>query len=248
MTVNRNMEALIQRSLDETMSDAEMAELARHLAAHPEEASRLEELRRQNDLIAASVPTPSHEHLRALRQRASIVHPPVLRIAASIVIFALGVGLGTVLPDHQGERHADLMAFAGQAKAAHALYVTEVLHPVEVAADEKDHLQSWLSNRLGAVIIAPQLGETGYHLIGGRLLPAGDQASALFMYENADGDRLSLLAKHGASNHKQSFRFHEDSGYLVVSWQDGSWQYSLVGQAARVSMDRIARIVHGQLI
>jgi anti-sigma factor RsiW len=164
------------------------------------------------------------------------------------VIFAAGLGLGYSLPFSNRDAPTDLARFASQAKAAHSLYVSEVLHPVEVAASEKDHLQTWLSNRLGAAIIAPQLGETGFPLIGGRLLPAGDQASALFMYENGNGDRLSLLATHGSTKQSQSFRFQEENGYLVVFWQDGPWQYSLVGDQKREPMGQIARLIHGQMI
>jgi anti-sigma factor RsiW len=109
-------------------------------------------------------------------------------------------------------------------------------------------LQTWLSNRLGAAIIAPKLGETGFSLIGGRLLPAGDKASALFMYENAQGNRISLLATHGTKDQSQSFRFHETGGYLTIFWQDGPWRYSLVGDIPREPMDEIARAIHGQLL
>lgn len=248
MTLTPAIEELIQRSIDGELSDADRQRLDRHLARHPDDAERHDAIRRQSDLLARGVPVPSSAHLRSLRNRAQPTSSPVTKLAASIAIFAVGLGVGYALPSGGGGTDTDLMAFAREAEAAHSLYVTEVLHPVEVAASQKDHLQTWLSNRLGAAIIAPQLGETGFSLIGGRLLPAGDRASALFMYENAQGDRLSLLATHGASSKSQSFRFQKDDGYLVVFWQDGPWQYSLVGDQQREPMDQIARLVYDQLI
>lgn len=248
MTLPPSIEALIQRGIDGELSTEERARLDLYLSVHPDAAEQYQALRRQSELLSRAVPTPSAAHLRELRNRAARSPATGVRLAASIAIFAVGLGLGYALPSGRTSAPSDLVAFARDAEAAHALYVSEVLHPVEVGASQKDHLQTWLSNRLGSAIIAPQLGDSGFTLIGGRLLPAGERASALFMYENAEGDRLSLLATHGPSTKSQSFRFQEDGGYLTVYWQDGPWQYSLVGDQPRDPMNQIARLVHGQMI
>jgi anti-sigma factor RsiW len=248
MTLNRFTEELFQRCIDGEASPEERERLERHLATHPDDAALYNQMRRQSELISKAIPVPSTAHLQKLRNNAENRPNPRLRLVASVAIFAAGLSLGSVLPVKRGAEPAGLEVFAKQANAAHSLYVSEVLHPVEVAASEKDHLQTWLSNRLGATIIAPRLAETGYTLIGGRLLPAGDQASALFMYENQQGDRLSLLATHGDSSESQAFRFHQSEGYLTVFWQDGPWRYSLVGNQKRKPMGQIARLIHGQMI
>lgn len=250
MTQRNAIEKLIQSAIDGELPAEERARLEKHLASHPEDAARMREMQRHSGLIGEAVPVPSEAHLSGLKKRAERAAAPAAgwRIAASVALFAAGLGFGYVLPKHNPSAIGDIAVFAEHARAAHSLYVSEVMHPVEVAATEKDHLQTWLSNRLGAAIIAPQLGGTGFSLIGGRLLPAGDQASALFMYENANGDRLSLLATHGTSRGSQSFRFHEAKGYLTISWQDGPWQYSLVGALERDPMGLIARNIHEQLI
>lgn len=272
MNLNDRIEQLIQRSIDGELSGDERRTLDQHLADHPEDAARISAHRHQSGLIAQAVPKVSAAHLRSLRAQAgagansgartgarsgaSAGPVPRLRLVASVAIFALGFGIGMAMSGARGSAPSglpvDLTDFARHARAAHALYESEVLHPVEVSSDQKDHLQSWLSNRLGAPIIAPRLGETGYSLIGGRLLPVGNRASALFMYENQSGARLSLMATHrGQGTHagqNKSFQFRAEGGYLAVSWQDGPWQYTLVGQGARKTMGQIARIAHGQLI
>ena len=50
-------------------------------------------------------------------------------------------------------------AYVRSAINAHQIYVPERRHPVEVWADETPHLTAWLSNRLGAPISAPPLGD-----------------------------------------------------------------------------------------
>src|SRR5262249_59778523 len=83
-------------------------------------------------------------------------------------------------------------SFAQEAAAAHLLYTAEVRHPVEVAGDQAGHLDQWLSKRLGGEVHAPHLSELGYRLVGGRLLSSADGPAGLFMYENANGARVTL--------------------------------------------------------
>lgn len=82
--------------------------------------------------------------------------------------------------------------FIHQAALAHAVYVPEVRHPVEVDASQEAHLVQWLSKRLGRALKAPRLTELGFELVGGRLLPGAEGARALFMYQDARGERVTL--------------------------------------------------------
>ncbi len=250
MTNQNAIDVLIQAAIDGQISKSERKQLDNHLDQNPEVFAEYSEMLRQADLLRASIPIPSPEHLLNLRAKAERSAPlkQPMRMAASAALFAVGIALGNFFPVSSFSASSSTSNFAKHAHAAHSLYVTEVLHPVEVAASERDHLQTWLSNRLGAAIIAPKLGDTGFTLIGGRLLPTGNQATALFMYENTNGDRISLLATHGQNDTKQSFRFHEAKDYLTISWRDGPWQYSLVGSLDRDPMGKIAKNIHGQLI
>lgn len=251
MTDKREIEDLLSAAADGALNAPERARLDAHLAAHPEDALRIDDLRRQTALLRAGVPEPDPTRLAALQRSAGTPAPGARtgwQIAAAVALFAAGLGTGIVASQRMVAQPDTLITFANQALAAHGLYVSEVLHPVEVVATQRDHLQTWLSNRLGAAVIAPELGETGFQLIGGRLLPAGDQAAALFMYENQSGDRLSLVVTHGSAGTPQAFRFEQASDMLAVSWQDGPWQYALVGDLPRAPMEAIAQDIYGQLI
>jgi anti-sigma factor RsiW len=134
---------------------------------------------------------------------------------------------------------------------AHAAYVPEVRHPVEVTASEEQHLVAWLSKRLSTPIRAPSLVGAGYQLLGGRLLPpthASDPAPmALLMYENAQGRRLSLLVKRESTNTETAFRFSEDGATRVFYWIDGPLGYALTGDLPKDELQSVARLVYRQL-
>jgi anti-sigma factor RsiW len=134
---------------------------------------------------------------------------------------------------------------------AHAAYVPEVRHPVEVAANEQQHLVAWLSKRLSTPLRTPSLDTAGYQLLGGRLLPPTDSSDpapiAMLMYENAQGRRLSLLVKRESTNRETAFRFSEEGSTRVFYWIDGPLGYALAGDLPRDELQVIARLVYRQL-
>ncbi len=79
------------------------------------------------------------------------------------------------------------------AVAAFRTYVVEAVHPVEVRADEKPHLVTWLSKRLGRAVTTPDLTAYGFRLMGGRLLPAGSESAAMLMYDDDHGTTADAL-------------------------------------------------------
>jgi anti-sigma factor RsiW len=134
-----------------------------------------------------------------------------------------------------------------QAAVAHAVFVPEVRHPVEVGADQQAHLVGWLSKRLGAPLKPPQLDEVGYQLVGGRLLPGDSGEVAQFMYENAARNRLTLYIRPDAPKAADTaFRYARENGIDVFYWTDSRFGYALSGNTGREDMLRLATLVFQQ--
>jgi anti-sigma factor RsiW len=135
-----------------------------------------------------------------------------------------------------------------QAAIAHAVYAPEVRHPVEVGADQHEHLVRWLSKRLGTDLKAPVLTREGYELVGGRLLPGDTGAVAQFMYQDGQGRRLTLyvsrVAKDGGDT---AFRYSRENEVSVFYWIDGTVAYALSGAMSRENLLAVATSVYKQL-
>ena len=190
-------------------------------------------------LLAAAVPPAG----RALRFPRSLA--PALGLAATLIV---GVGLGWLLRDALIERAGTPTTFARQAAFAHALYAADVNRPVEIWAAEEKRLVSWLTKRLGFQVRAPDLNSVGYALVGGRLVAGNEKPTALFMYENADKQRLSLqVRKQAAGPDETAFRYAEESGVSVFYWIDDACGYALSGNVDRAQLLKIAHVVYGQL-
>ncbi|MGI3168910.1 anti-sigma factor family protein [Pseudooceanicola sp. C21-150M6] len=251
-------ELLIHLYVDGELTEEEARAFERRMEEDADLAARVADLLSQNDRIRSEIPMPSEGHLNRLLEGAGSnpdrSNPdgvrrfaplaPLARIAAAVGLLALGGAGGFGLATLGGgvAPVADLDTTATQ---AHVLYAAEVVHPVEVTAGQRDHLDGWLSNRLGAEIAAPDLTGQGYDLVGGRLLPFAGQGAAQFMYETGDGSRLTLYAVTTDAPAQSSFRFRQEGALMAVTWQEGIWRYALVGVAGRAAMAEIAQYIHG---
>jgi len=172
------------------------------------------------------------------------------QLAAAMAWLALGAMLGYALPRPAAVPAGSdpLAALPRAAAIAHAVYVPEVRHPVEVGAEQQTHLVAWLSKRLGSPLRVPELGSTGFMLVGGRLLPGSDGgAVAQFMYQNETGQRLTLYVRHNASSPETAFRFATEDQLSVFYWVDGGMGYALSAKLPRDGLLRIAELVYRQL-
>jgi anti-sigma factor RsiW len=168
---------------------------------------------------------------------------PLGRFAAALVWVIVGGVIGYSL---QGRLGVDgyLRPLAVEAAYAHAVFVPEVRHPVEVSVDQKEHLNAWLSKRLNRPISAPDLRSAGYALIGGRLLPDGHRPAAQFMFEDDAGQRITLYIRHALDTRETSFRHAQEEELGIVYWVDEGLAYALIAAAGRDELIAAARIVY----
>lgn len=172
-----------------------------------------------------------------------------LRVAA---VFVAGLALGLALaPFVLPSREAPTAAGAGfptRAARAHAVYVSEVRHPVEVDASQQDHLVAWLSKRLNMPLRIPVLASEGFELLGGRLLPGNDGPVAQFMYQDASGARLTLyVSRRSGADSPTAFRFAQEGKVSVFYWIDRDSGYALSSELPRATLARVSNAVYRQL-
>ena len=143
-------------------------------------------------------------------------------------------------------QQAAVSVTAVDAMSAHRVFVVEKLHPVEVGVAQEAHLVQWLSRRVGHALAVPDLTEQGYALMGGRLLPAGNEAAAQFMYESGLGQRLTVYVRASGGSDTQ-FRFVQGPGVSAFSWIDQGLGFAIVGGMDRSQLLTIADNVYQQV-
>ena len=248
-------EADVHAYVDGQLASERAAHVEAALASDAELAARVADMRKRNaELRDALDPILAEPIPARLLEAAAMPAPtaglyrrfaPALALAATLV---LGIGLGWLGSGALIERAGTPTTFARQAAFAHALYAADVNRPVEIWAPEEKRLVSWLTKRLGFAVHAPDLNGIGYSLVGGRLVAGNEKPTALFMYENADKERLSLQVRKQASGTGETgFHYAVENGVGVFYWIDDTCGYAISGNVDRGQLLKIAQIVYGQL-
>ncbi len=234
---------------DGQLDDARRIEVEAHLAHHADAAEAVRVWRKQNEALrqlynpVLNQPVPQ----RLLALRAPRRRWPYYALAAGAM--GMSFGLGWMLRAYEAERHAaSIAALPRRAALAYAVYAPEVRHPVEVGADQQEHLVKWLSRRLGHELRVPVLTQQGFELVGGRLLPAAKGPGAQFMYQDAKGQRITLYVSLRDNEPRDTaFRFSQEDKISVFYWIDGKLGYALSGEMDRASLLNVATAVYRQL-
>lgn len=243
--------------LDGELPAEERLAIEAWLASHPEDAARLEQLRRVGELIKdrygaiAEEPVPAALTAAFLRGRDAGAGVRMwLQLAAAIVLLlaggVAGYGLRGITAEEQVAQEAQV-AFVDEALGAHTIYASEVRHPVEVAASEEDHLVKWLTKRIGADVRAPSLAAQHFRLMGGRLLAAVSDPAAQFMYEDDRGRRLTLYVRQAGPLENTAFQFADHDGLSAFYWIDKPLAYAIIAELPREELLTVTRAVYEQL-
>lgn len=169
--------------------------------------------------------------------------------AAAAVLLAIG-GAGGYLAASLAGGHDDGAQdqLAEEAIAAHVVYAAEKRHAVEVPASDLDHMETWLSNRIGMKLVAPDLTDDGFHLVGGRLLPAGGHRAAMLLYEDGEGNRLSLFVTAEPAAHGKGTYAQAGEGPRAVYWLDKGYGCAVVGSLPDARLGKVAKRAYEQLL
>lgn len=246
--MNTITEADLHAYADGHLDDARRLQADAYLAHNPAAAESVRVWREQNEALRALYNPVLNEALpqRLLGLRAPRRHWPSYALAAGAM--GASFALGWMAQSHRTDPFVEAAGLPRRAAVAYAVYAPEVRHPVEVGADQQEHLVKWLSKRLGHELKVPVLTQQGFELVGGRLLPGGKGPVAQFMYQDAKGQRITLyVSLRDTEPRETAFRFSQEDKVAVFYWIDGKLGYALSGETNRESLLSVATVVYRQL-
>ncbi|TMJ36717.1 MAG: anti-sigma factor [Alphaproteobacteria bacterium] len=231
---------------DGEIAGQESRALDERLAGDPEARAKVEAWRRQRSLLKEAFDPVLDETVppqikAALRHRRGFSLSPYA-IAAALALLLIGAGAGWFTSLQMNAPKA--MQFADLAIEAHEIYTREQRHAVEVAANDSEHLTSWLSKRIGQKLVIPDLSARGYTFLGGRLLAAGTQPAAQLMYEDQSKRRITIFLTANQAGAESKFIVEEKHGITACYWLDGPLGFVIAGEESRDDMMALAHIVY----
>ena len=234
---------------------AERTAVETWLHEHPEDAAMVrlwaadaEGLRAR---LAPMLDEPVPEALRATVLRRPFVSTRGAMAAAAAGLLLLGGALGGGGVWQWQQRQAQLAAakvpagWVQRAAAAHAVYVPEPRHAVEVKAQE-EHLARWLTRRIDIPVKLFDLREQGFELVGGRLLPDGNGKGAQLMYQDAQGLRVTVYLRKPEVGTPAAFRYERQGDNGLFYWVESGAGYALVGALPKEQLLALAQSIYAQ--
>ncbi|MBM3569755.1 MAG: anti-sigma factor [Alphaproteobacteria bacterium] len=240
-------DAELHRLVDGRLDTTRLLAVEARLAGSPEEAARVAAYRAQNAGLHALFDPVLDEPIPARLLRPQPQASWGTRIAAAVVLLAIGAAGGWFARDALPTAPA-VPVLVERAATAHVVYVPEMRRPVEVAAGEKANLQTWLTNRMKRPILVPDLAAAGYSFVGGRLLPGERGPASQLMYQDTAGLRVTLYMKgEPESAAPAAFRLAHAEGVGVMHWNDRGLGFALVGAVEPAALERLAHLIYGQI-
>jgi len=136
---------------------------------------------------------------------------------------------------------------AREAIANHVVYTTDRKRPTELGAEQRDDLARWVSNRLGRPVAPPDLSSTGFHYMGGRLAATPQGPAGQFMYQNAEGARLTIFVLPLRDAPDTPTRTVDVGATDGCAWIDKGVGYTVVAPVSPEELHRLANDVRRQL-
>jgi anti-sigma factor RsiW len=259
---------MLSAYVDGELADGERERVEAHLRDDPEAAARVRLWRADREALRMTLDAQLHDpvpqRLAAIVRDGQPAAPPrpwlKAAMAAGLLLAGGLIGALATWSGMQSTQQARMaQRWTQRAIAAHAVYVPEVRHPVEVSVREgsaeqqraqEEHLVKWLTKRLGLPVVAFDLSAQGFALVGGRLLPdepRAGQPGAQLMYQNDAGQRVTVyMRKPEPGNTDVAIRFEQQGEFGMYYWVDGDYGCAITGRMPREQLLALAEAVYKQ--
>jgi anti-sigma factor RsiW len=242
----------LQAYVDGRLDAARTSHVELYLEQNPDAAARIAAyIGQTRDLRAAFKNAVVRPDFAPVTEPSRFVPGRVFQAAAAAILlgFIIGGGSGWIVRGHM--MPAQLGGIPGltqEAVANHLVFTEDHGRPVELTADRQADLVRWLSKRLNAPVIVPDLRSAGYQFMGGRLAATDHGPAAMLMYVDANGDRLTVFTRPMPRDNRDlnTIPISAD-GVSGFAWICDGRGYSVLQTDARGSLRSVANIVRHQV-
>ncbi len=161
--------------------------------------------------------------------------------AAAVAGFMLGgANLARYMPFGGGASGAAVAHVLEEVADYHGVFALEQEHLVEVRADRKAHIESWLGSRVKLAFQVPDLA--GYDLTfqGARMLAVDRRPVAQLIYTGKDGVPVALCIALAEEDTRVALQGREDGETMLYGRGEGRHIFIVAGPRGNASLRAIA--------
>jgi len=237
--------------VDGFLNQDDRQRVERYLQENPEAAARIEgwqkccEQLKRGLAHKAREPVPSQLNVRHLAQiRAARAWNP--RSVAAGIALALMVGSGAGWIARGTDAPRGLTSLAQQAAVAQRVFVADRQSRSFDPAMQAEHV-GWIG-RLGRDISAPDLSQSGYKLVGGRLIATEQGSAPMFTYENGSGDKICIFVRLMVGvDENASMRAVNTEGLSGYAWSHDGVGFGVFSERQDPKLHDLSNVVRDQM-
>ncbi len=234
-------EADIHAYVDGRLDAADCRRVEAWLERHPQRAAQIRDWQRDAQQLRAALGSlPPAERASAL-DPAAVRRRQRRRVRARLALAAallLAVGIGGAGGWQMRGYHAwSAEAPMADALQAYRMFALDRQVPLDVVQEHAGQLQAWLDQHFHDSTRLPDLANSGFRAVGGRLLATDSGPAALVLYENSRGNAISFYIRSPSPRAGTLSRGQRRQGELAAAYWSGSgYNYALVSRADAADM------------
>ncbi|WP_348747993.1 anti-sigma factor family protein [Pseudomonas rhodesiae] len=221
--------------VDHQLSDSDRRVLNTWLATHPEVAAQVQAWQQDAHALRAALGgalrQPANPQLdpALIRQR---VRHKTRRHLATAALLLVAVSLGGLGGWQAREATQPPLQPMADAMQAFRLFAQDGILPADYRAQDSGTMQAWLDRYFQQAQRLPDLSQSGFTPVSGRLLSTDQGAAAMVLYQDAQGRRISFYIRPpGPDNGFLPRGSRTADGLQAQYWSGGGYNYAVVSPA-----------------
>lgn len=187
---------------------------------------------------------------RTVRPPAKLAPTGPQALAAALILFAVGCGIGyvvgtspdadeiattvTTAPANTNDWLRDVIAYQ-------RLLIRQPRHLVEVPASQAEEISSWLTTAIGVPFRVPNLSSEGWTFQGARVILGDSRPAGQLVYSDIDGDIISIsFRKDALPPETEDFKETIRDEIGLVTWHNAGTSYVLAGPSSEATLGQLA--------
>jgi len=114
--------------------------------------------------------------------------------------------------------------------------------PVDVVSTDRHTVKPWFQGKLPFTFNLPELKDSGYKLLGGKLVFVRHSPGAQLLYELRKHQLSVFIVQQPPASAFESSRVqsHHERGFSAEDWNQAGLHYTVVGDAGAADIDQLA--------
>lgn len=219
--------------LDHQLLESDRRVLETWLAAHPDVAAQVHAWQQDAQLLRASLSgalqQPANPDLdpALIRQRLKRQSRRQLATAALLLIAVSVGGLGG-WQAREATEYAAIQPMT-DAMQAYRLFAQDGIMPADYSVQGNGTMQAWLDRYFNQAHRLPDMSQSGFQPVSGRLLTTDQGAAAMVVYEDSQGRKISFYIRPpGPQNNFLPRGSRTADGLQAEYWSGAGYNYAMV--------------------